>query len=99
MFFAFSTVLGWSYYGERCVYYLLGRKFILPYKVIFIGMAMLGAVATSLDMVWNISDIFNGLMAIPNLIGLLGLSGIVVAETKEFGAVAARERNKMKKAA
>lgn len=99
MFFAFSTVLGWSYYGERCVYYLLGRKFILPYKIIFIAMAMLGAVATSLEMVWNISDIFNGLMAIPNLIGLLGLSGIVVAETKKFGAVAAEEQNKMKKAA
>lgn len=99
LFFAFSTVLGWSYYGERCMYYLFGKKSILPYKVVFIGMAMLGAVAASLEMVWNISDIFNGLMAIPNLIGLLGLSGVVVAETREFKAVSAAEKNKIQKAA
>ncbi len=99
LFFAFSTVLGWSYYGERCIYYLFGRKAILPYKIIFIGMAMLGAVATSLETVWNISDIFNGLMAIPNLIGLIGLSGVIVSETRTFGAVAKDEGVRLKKAA
>lgn len=99
LFFAFSTVLGWSYYGERCMYYLFGRKSVLPYKIVFICMAMLGAVAASLEMVWNISDIFNGLMAVPNLIGLLGLSGVVVAETREFRMVAAAEENKIQNAA
>ena len=62
-------------------------------------MAMLGAVATSLETVWNISDIFNGLMAIPNLIGLIGLSGVIVSETRTFGAVAKDEGVRLKKAA
>ncbi len=92
LFFAFSTVLGWSYYGERCIYYLFGRKAILPYKCVFIAMAMAGAVAPNLETVWNVSDIFNGLMAIPNLIGLLGLSGIIASETKAFQNVMDRER-------
>ena len=100
LFFAFSTVLGWSYYGERCIYYLFGRKSIFPYRIVFIMMAMLGAVATNLEMVWNISDVFNGLMAIPNLIGLIGLSGVVVSETRFFETVLEHEREeriKMKK--
>ena len=96
LFFAFSTVLGWSYYGERCIYYLFGRKSILPYRIVYICVAILGAVATNLDLVWNISDVFNGLMAMPNLIGLLGLSGIVVSETQAFEIIIQQEKNQKK---
>jgi len=84
VFFAFSTVIGWCYYGERSVYYLLGEKAIVPYRMVYIVVAGLGAMTTNLNLIWAISDVFNGLMAIPNLIGLLFLSGVVVAETKRF---------------
>nr|WP_251125734.1 sodium:alanine symporter family protein [Exiguobacterium sp. s183] len=84
VFFAYSTVLGWCYYGERSAYYLLGEKVIVPYRVLYILVAGLGAMTTNLNLIWSISDVFNGLMAIPNLIGLLFLSGVVVAETKRF---------------
>ncbi len=77
IFFAYSTILGWSYYGEKCTTYLMGDKAVLPYRVIYTGFVMLGTVI-SLDLVWAVADIFNGLMAFPNLIGLLLLSGIVV---------------------
>jgi len=77
IFFAYSTILGWSYYGEKCATYLMGDKAVLPYRVIYTGFVMLGTVI-SLDLVWAVADIFNGLMAFPNLIGLLLLSGIVV---------------------
>lgn len=96
LLFAFSTVLGWSYYGERSIYYLFGKKSIMPYRVVFILMATLGAAVTNLNLVWNISDVFNGLMAIPNLIGLLGLSGVVVSETRMIENVIAEERQKEK---
>jgi len=81
--FAYSTVLGWSYYGERCFYYLVGIKGIKPYRMVFSIIIFFGSV-WGLDLVWNIADAFNGAMAIPNLIGLLALSGVVVAETKDF---------------
>ncbi|SIO91239.1 sodium:alanine symporter family protein [Nocardiopsis sp. JB363] len=81
--FAFSTLLGWAYYGERCVEFLGGRKLVLPYRLIFIVIIFIGSVA-SLDSVWLFSDIANGLMALPNLVGLLLLSPVVVAETKRF---------------
>ena len=97
LLFAFSTVLGWSYYGERSMYYLFGKKSIFPYRIVFILVAMLGAVATNLDMVWNISDVFNGLMAIPNLIGLIGLSGVVVAETRLFEKVIEHEQEEARR--
>jgi len=84
VFFAFSTVIGWCYYGERSVYYFLGEKAIVPYRMMYIVVAGLGAMTTNLNLIWAISDVFNGLMAIPNLIGLLFLSGVVVAETKRF---------------
>lgn len=84
VFFAYSTVLGWCYYGERSAYYLLGEKVIVPYRVLYILVAGLGAMTTNLNLIWSISDVFNGLMAIPNLIGLLFLSGVVVTETKRF---------------
>lgn len=81
--FAFTTIIGWSYYGERCVEYLAGVKWIKPYRLVFIAMVACGAFL-KLDAVWVIADIVNALMALPNLIGLLGLSGVVVAETKLY---------------
>ncbi|HJE57757.1 MAG TPA: sodium:alanine symporter family protein [Nocardiopsis listeri] len=81
--FAFSTLLGWAYYGERCVEFLGGRKLVLPYRLVFIVIIFIGSVA-SLDSVWLFSDIANGLMALPNLVGLLLLSPVVVAESKRF---------------
>lgn len=83
MFFAFTTILGWNYYGERCVVYLMGTKAILPYKIIFVALVASGAFL-KLDMIWVIADIVNGLMAIPNLIGLIALRGVVIEETKRF---------------
>ncbi|GGC53897.1 sodium:alanine symporter family protein [Hoyosella rhizosphaerae] len=82
-FFAFSTILGWSYYGERCVERLVGRGGVVPYRAVFTGVVFIGAVS-QLTIVWTISDILNGLMAIPNLIGLLLLSGLIVRETKHY---------------
>lgn len=81
--FAFSTILGWSYYGEQTVEYLLGPRAIPGYKLLYILLAGVGCVA-SLELVWDISDTMNGLMALPNLIGILGLSGMVVRATKDF---------------
>lgn len=75
--FAYSTILGWSYYGEKCAAYLLGEKAVVPYRVVYTGFVMLGTLI-SLDLVWAAADVFNGLMAFPNLVGLLLLSGIVV---------------------
>ncbi|MCM1990938.1 alanine/glycine:cation symporter family protein [Oceanirhabdus seepicola] len=83
LFFAFTTILGWNYYGERCTEYLFGVKAIKWYKYIFIAIVAVGPFL-KLDLIWTIADIVNGLMAIPNLIGLLALSGIVIAETKKF---------------
>ena len=81
--FAFSTILGWSYYGERSLEYLLGPRFITPYRLVFVLAVFFGAVR-SLDFVWAVSDVMNGLMALPNLIGLLLLSGVIVAETRGY---------------
>ncbi|WMJ81399.1 sodium:alanine symporter family protein [Clostridium sp. MB40-C1] len=83
LFFAFTTILGWNYYGERCTEYLFGIKGIKPYKIIFILLIASGAFL-KLDLIWVIADIVNGLMAIPNLIALIGLSGVVVYETKAY---------------
>ena len=81
--FAFATIIGWSYYGERCVEYLFGKKNLLVYKAVYILFTLFGSVM-KLDLVWNISDTFNGLMAVPNLIALIFLSGQVVKETKRY---------------
>ena len=91
--FAFSTILGWSYYGERAVEYMAGKTrlkkrfgikpIINIYRVIFLITVYLGAVV-SLDLVWNLADIFNALMAIPNLISLIFLSGVIVKETRQY---------------
>lgn len=83
IFFAYSTILGWSYYGEKCCTYLLGEKYVLPYRIIYIVSVFIGCVAT-LDLVWLFADTFNGLMAAPNCIALLLLSGIIAKESKDF---------------
>ncbi|MGD8242691.1 MAG: sodium:alanine symporter family protein [Desulfobacterales bacterium] len=83
--FAYSTILGWCYYGEKSVEYLFGQIAVKPYRYLFIVVVGLGAVA-KLNFVWSLSDTFNGLMAIPNLIGLLALSPIIVKETQNFFA-------------
>ncbi|MDD2970970.1 MAG: sodium:alanine symporter family protein [Lachnospiraceae bacterium] len=83
MLFAFSTLLGWSYYGERAMEYLLGVKAIRAYKVIFICVIYLGCVA-SLNLVWDIADTLNGFMAVPNLIAITLLSDEVIAMTREY---------------
>ncbi|EDS77565.1 sodium/alanine symporter family protein [Clostridium botulinum C str. Eklund] len=83
IFFAFTTILGWNYYGERCIVYLAGVKAIKPYKIVYIILVGMGSFI-GLDLIWIIADIVNGLMAIPNLIALIGLSGVIVAETKKF---------------
>ncbi len=83
IFFAYSTILGWSYYGEKCATYLLGEKFVLPYRILYIATVFIGCIAT-LDLVWLFADTFNGLMAVPNLIALLLLSGVIVKESKDF---------------
>ena len=81
--FAFTTILGWNYYGERCMEYLVGTKGIMPYRVGFILLVGCGAFL-KLESIWILADIVNGLMAIPNLIALLGLSGVVVSETRKY---------------
>lgn len=81
--FAFTTILGWNYYGERACIYLMGTKGVLPYRVIFIVLIASGAFL-KLEAIWILADIVNGLMAIPNLIALIALSGVVVAETKSY---------------
>lgn len=83
VFFAFSTILGWYYYGSKCLEYIAGVKAVLVYNWVFISLCFLGSI-TSIDIVWNLSDAFNGLMAIPNLIALLSLSSIIFSMTKDY---------------
>lgn len=84
MTFVFSTILGWSYYGEKCVEYLFNsKKAVLPYRVFYTIAVFFGSVM-SLSLVWDLADLFNGLMAVPNLISLIALSGVIVSETKEY---------------
>lgn len=81
--FAFSTMLAWSYYGERNIERLFGRRLVMPFRVLFSLVIFIGATA-ELEVVWLFSDIFNGLMALPNLIGLLILSGLIARETRHY---------------
>lgn len=81
--FAYTTMLGWAYYGERCMVYLGGRKLVLPYRLVFIAVIYVGATA-DIEQVWMFSDIANGLMALPNLVGLILLAPVVVSETRKF---------------
>jgi alanine or glycine:cation symporter, AGCS family len=84
-FFAFSTLLGWSYYGERNMDRLFGRVAVTPYRLVFVVVIFIGA-TQPLEPVWAFADIMNGLMALPNLVGLLIMSGLIVRETREFFA-------------
>jgi AGCS family alanine or glycine:cation symporter len=88
MIFAFTTILGWSYYGERCAEFLLGTRVILPYRVIWIVAIFLGAIAAGENMhiklLWLAADTFNGLMALPNLIALALLSPVVFKLTQAW---------------
>ena len=81
--FAFSTVLGWSYYGERCLEYLVGSKGQFFYRVVYVAVAAISPVV-ALNLVWTVADTLNALMAIPNLIAVLLLSGVVVRETNLY---------------
>ena len=85
VFFAFTTILGWDYYSERCCQYLVGDKkgVLMTFKILYILAVFVGPYLT-VSFVWTIADIFNGLMALPNLIALFALSGVVAAETKSF---------------
>ena len=81
--FAYSTILGWSYYGNRCVTYLFGKRAIRPYQVLYVVVAFLGAIGVG-EVVWTVSDITNALMAIPNIIMVLLLSGLIAKETRHY---------------
>ena len=81
--FAFSTVLGWAYYGERCVEYFAGKKVLIPYRILYIAVAVIAPIV-SLNLIWLIADTLNAMMAIPNLIAVLFLSPVIVAETKKY---------------
>ena len=82
--FVVSTVLGWSYFGERALEYLGGRRLIMPYRVLWIIVVFVGCVIPKSSIVWNFADLANGLMALPNLICMVGLSGVLVAETRYY---------------
>ena len=79
--FVFSTILGWSYYGEKAMEYLAGKKSILPYRLAWVAAVMVGSVS-AMPAVWNFADVANGLMAIPNLISLIALTPVLIAETR-----------------
>lgn len=89
--FAYSTIIGWAYYGEKCFEFLLGEKSIKFYRLLFVFCVVIGS-SLSLEIVWSIADISNGLMAFPNLIGLVGLAGIVASETKTFESLLKKEK-------
>jgi len=83
IFFAYSTILGWAYYGEKAIEYIAGERAIKPYRLLWVIIVFIGAVGR-LDVVWAVTDIMNGLMAFPNLIALLGLSFVIKNETNHF---------------
>ena len=82
--FAFTTVLGWSFYGERCTEFLFGEKAILPFRLVWVAVVVIGSVAGDRGVVWGVADTLNGLMALPNLIALLLLSGTVFRLTRDY---------------
>ena len=96
MLFAFSTIIGWEYHGEKAVEYLVpNRKVIYAYRIVYSLIVFVGATQT-LDLIWNISDIMNALMAIPNLICLLAMTGVVVEEVKRFQPTVEKEKAERK---
>jgi AGCS family alanine or glycine:cation symporter len=90
--FGYSTILGWAYYGEKCMEYLFGLRVVTAYRLFFVTMLIPGAVL-SLQTVWSFANVMNGLMALPNLIGILGLSAVVIEETRQFEALLKFEKN------
>ena len=84
LFFAFSTILGWSYYGTRSWIYLFGEKTAIIYKIAFVAIIFVSSILTNVDLPWNISDTFNGLMMIPNLIGVVALCPLVMKITGNY---------------
>ncbi|MBI5345933.1 MAG: sodium:alanine symporter family protein [Chlamydiae bacterium] len=93
VFFGFSTITGWSYYGEKCCEYIFGERSILPYRFVFIGVTFIGTLL-SINIVWPLADIFNGLMAFPNLIGLFLLANVITAESTGFFFLLKKEKSK-----
>lgn len=91
--FAFSTILGWYYYGERCSVYLFGEKAIIPYKVLWVICVFIGAII-SIDVIWDFADLMNGLMALPNIVAVLFLSGVVAKETKKYSGIHINDEDK-----
>lgn len=83
LLFAYSTIIGWSYYGEKCFTYLVKDSYVMYYRILFVIAVFFGAVFKN-NLVWGVADMLNGLMAVPNLIGLIGLSGVVVFESKRI---------------
>ena len=81
--FAFTTILGWSVYGERCTTYLFGEAAVLPFRLVWVAVVVIGAVAGDRGVIWSVADTLNGLMALPNLVALLLLSGTVFRLSKE----------------
>lgn len=99
LFFATSTILGWGYYGEKCFQYLFKNTTAVKiYRTVFVLFIFVGATA-SLDVVWTLADVLNGLMAIPNLIGLLGLSGVIIYETRRFQKKVKEEKESVEQVA
>ncbi len=92
LLFAFTTIVSWCYYGEKCIEYLIGIKAIVPYRVVFVASVVVGAIG-GLQLIWAVSDTLNGLMAIPNLIALIALSGVVANLVKDFFKDPSRIRN------
>jgi len=81
--FAFSTIIGWNYYGEKAMEYLLGIKAVIPYRLVYVVLVFVGAVV-QLELVWTFADVANALMIIPNLIGLIGLRKVVISLTRKY---------------
>ena len=82
--FAFTTVLGWSFYGERCTTYLFGDKAVMPFRLLWVAMVVFASIAGTSGAIWGVADTLNGLMALPNLIALLLLSGTVFRLTRDY---------------
>ena len=94
--FAFSTIIGWEYHGEKAFEYIFKKpKYNIIYRVVFSLIAYIGA-TTTLEVVWSFSDVMNGLMAIPNLISLLALSGVIAKDVKEFQKIIEKEKAEKK---
>ena len=95
IFFAFSTIIGWYYYGAKCIEYIAGLKAVNIYKWVWVALSFVGAVVP-LEIVWNLSDMFNGLMAIPNVIGIIGLSPLILKTTKDYDRKIKVEKGKVR---